>query len=320
MNLHRGSRFFFIVILGLTVVLNCRREEVASTENIQNVTRTELPLEPQPTATPLPPVVEPPQPQPVISRTSPDTTIETTKSPEAVRDVSEARKATITTLREIGDQLLSRWQSVRSVSAKLNTTLKREGRAEAGRGQRDMLKTENRTLVRSKLFIEFTMKNTVSDTPASYFTAERITKISDGEFLYRRWEGHDRDTWTKTWAKFPHIQYFGGLPLIRQLLQLNYLKRLEDEVVDGERFYVIRGMSQDDQTEITVKIAQPTGMMVHMKMNNKTQQAIRTISLSEIELNVQFPEDHFVFTAPEGVTVEDLTRQATSTPSAGIEP
>lgn len=312
---------WFVLILLLTTQLQCSRDgtdTAAATKPTKTraatpspkatalATPTALPLDNAELAPAKPSTPVAPSPQPSLKAAT------ESKTPKRVKPrLTKARKITIATLREIGDPLLEKWQEQSSISATLNTTFDRKGGDEmiqVGKGYRDLLKKGHQILVRSYNYIEFKVKNMKSDDPAYYLTAERINKWSDGEFVYTHREKHEYDRWTKTLAQVPNLQYFGGPPLLRQLIQIQFLQRLPDKKFNGHLVYELQGWAVPKKVKVTFLIAKKTGLLIHIDINNLEQKVVMSIALSDIQYNVKFPEDHFVFTLPEDAEIEDLTR------------
>ena len=50
-----------------------------------------------------------------------------------------------------------------------------------------------------------------------------------------------------------------------------------------------------------------TGILLKMVTEDTLAKTKHSFALSDVKLNVEFPDDHFTFTPPEGVEVQDLT-------------
>lgn len=218
---------------------------------------------------------------------------------------------TARTLQAIEGDMLAKWAEVRSVSAKLRTRFTWDADSvakQAGLGTRDLLKVNGRVLIRTKLFIDVFVKNQYSEDPPYFWTGQRVTKVSDGTYLYSWIVWHDGQSLTKTWARPPNLQAIGGSALMKHLRTIRRLRRLEDSVLNGDSVYVLQGLISDEEIVITVKIAKDSGILVFAKMRGEKAGTTQTFALSEIKTNVDFPEDHFLFIPPEGVVMQDLTQ------------
>ena len=206
-------------------------------------------------------------------------------------------------------EMLANWEGIRSVSAKLTTKFDRLGDREThqnGLGVYDCLKQNDKILVRTKLSNAITAKQDDPEVPW-LLTEQRVNKYSDGQFVHIIDERYQRFTVTKRRAVYPYIIYIGGERVVRFLRRLESLQRLPDETIDDKDVYVLEGALPGARRKVRVYLDKETGIMRQMVTENETSESTLTFTISEVRLNVEFSEDHFVFVPPDGVEVQDLT-------------
>ncbi|MBL0928025.1 MAG: outer membrane lipoprotein carrier protein LolA [Phycisphaerales bacterium] len=93
-----------------------------------------------------------------------------------------------------------------------------------------------------------------------------------------------------------------------------------DETIDGRKVWVLEATPKQPNPMISknrVYFCQETGMLVRLESLDKDNKAINTMSFSDLEVNPTIAADRFVFTAPEGVTVQDMTGASPAMPTGG---
>ncbi|MGB2988035.1 MAG: hypothetical protein WBE26_19375 [Phycisphaerae bacterium] len=222
------------------------------------------------------------------------------------------------TIDEAERELLARWNEIRSVSAKVTTRFEqREGAksSQTGAGMRDCMKKNGKMLVWSKLnnYILLDVSHVDREDGAKQlYTEQRLLRVFDGNFLYTVDERHEQMGGmkvTKSRLDPQGIQLIGGRRLFRQLRRLDRLQLLPDDTIDGKSVYVFEGSANADLVEIQYYFDKETGILLKMIVENKGENSTFMFALSDIELNVEFSEDHFTFTPPEGAEIIDLTQQ-----------
>jgi outer membrane lipoprotein-sorting protein len=140
-------------------------------------------------------------------------------------------------------------------------------------------------------------------------TGQIALKVFDGEFLYTVDQRHEGKTATKAYLKRGQFQYIGGRRLFSQVLGLDSFRLLPDETIDDKSAYVFEGKAADGTVTTQHYFDKQTGILLKMVTEDSLAQTKYTFALSDIKVNVEFDEDHFTFTPPEGMTVQDLTRR-----------
>lgn len=144
--------------------------------------------------------------------------------------------------------------------------------------------------------------------------AQKMTTVSDGQFNWIHTRGNGPDQVMKQKAQ-PRPK--GGV--FENMKQMHTLKLLPDETIDGKPAWVI---------ELTPKAEQATAgagksLQYFLKDNgiaakqitfDPAGKPISTTTLSDIKTGVKFSPDRFVFKAPPGVNVVDMTQEQMTPP------
>ena len=113
---------------------------------------------------------------------------------------------------------------------------------------------------------------------------------------------------TKSRTTSQDTQFVGGRPLFEQLRRLSAPELIGEESMDGKHVYVLQGTLQRGDGKTTFYVDKSTGLLLKLVAENESKRTKFTFTVTDIKLDVEFGEDHFVFTPPEGVELEDLTR------------
>lgn len=136
---------------------------------------------------------------------------------------------------------------------------------------------------------------------------QKTLMVSDGEFMWMLNDAIDGPTKGQKSATKSKAQ--GDMMSARNMKEMGDLKLLPDEKIDGEDCYVIEalmkgGMPGMKQVVYYRKSDGITAKSVTI-MNDKP---IGTMTMSDIKINPNLDADRFVFKAPEGVEVVDMTK------------
>lgn len=139
------------------------------------------------------------------------------------------------------------------------------------------------------------------------------TTICDGQFVYTLTEQGGEKSATKTKADPVQTSAFGKADF-ELLRQSHDLKLLADETLDGQGVYVVEAIQRAVEgapmgpTRSLYYFSKDNGFnlkTVTMDANGKT---ILTATTKSLQMNPTLSPDRFVFKAPEGVEVMDLTQ------------
>ena len=206
-------------------------------------------------------------------------------------------------------ELLARWEEVQSASVSFATDFERLaglGERQKSEGTRDCLKKDGKMLIRSSYTNAVALEKEGKEW---IVTGQIALKVFDGEFLYTVDERHEGKTATKSLLKRGQFQYIGGRRLLSQILGLDSFSLLPDETIDDQSVYVFEGKAGDGTVTTRHYFDKQTGMLLKMATEDSIAQTRYTFALSDIKVNVEFDDDHFTFTPPEGMEVQDLTRR-----------
>jgi outer membrane lipoprotein-sorting protein len=153
----------------------------------------------------------------------------------------------------------------------------------------------------------------------------RVLSICDGQFVYTLTESKDQKTAMKTKID-PKQNTMDAKALFDVLHEDNNIKLLPDETVDGKAVYVIEATPKKaEENSLYSKslyyYQKDTGISVKYAAYDKAGKPVMTWTATDIRLDVDIPADRFVFKAPEGVQVMDMTQtQQESTASTSTPP
>jgi outer membrane lipoprotein-sorting protein len=200
-----------------------------------------------------------------------------------------------------------KWNKIQSLSAKATT--KEEGvQGEErkttwdGTGTYECKREGDRLLVR----MEVDNHMVVPEGTAVVDNYRKILTISDGEYVHNVVEAMRMRRAFKIEADRGAGFEISGPTLLENLKRDNTLKLLPDDVVNGRPAYVVEGVSQKRGQKLLVYLDKEYGILAKMIIEDARK--VRTITLGEIKINVEFPDNHFVFTPPPNVEVRDMTK------------
>lgn len=142
----------------------------------------------------------------------------------------------------------------------------------------------------------------------------KMEMVCDGEFMYTINDGMGQKTATKT-----KIGEDESYPPPGSKMLLNFLKKdftlepLEDKDVDGQSCYVLQGLPSSESpgmNKLLVYFNKENGVAVQMDLYQGDDEKPAIMRYTNIKINPEISADKFVFKAPEGVEVMDLTNPA----------
>lgn len=233
------------------------------------------------------------------------------------------------TLEEVEKKIIAASEKIKTMSAKsvsttetemasMTSKVKQEGTTEtARRGEKVYVRAELKSVTLSKM----------GDEPEKK-TESKVLSIMDGEFLYTVNDEDGKKSAMK--MKLPEKTNAPVKDMFTELHKDNELKLLPEEKVDGKAAYVIELTPKKPAPETTTSIKmyyrQDDGAMVKSVTSMKSAQMKMTSTsvMSDIKINPDIKPERFVFKAPEGVEVQDMTKlqeaQATEAKPADEKP
>ena len=144
------------------------------------------------------------------------------------------------------------------------------------------------------------------------------TMVCDGEFLYML---NDVDGQKTLMKQDPTQQaWVTDQAYFDNLRRYHDLKLLPDETVDGKSTYVIECTPKDEisggapKTIMTMYFDKKTGIGLKTIGKDSTGKIVSTGLTTDVKINSDISADRFVFKAPEGVQVLDMTSAAQGQP------
>ncbi len=138
----------------------------------------------------------------------------------------------------------------------------------------------------------------------------QVLTVTDGEYTYTLSEQMGQQMGTKMRID-PASQQVPSEKMFDTMRERYTLKLLPDETIDGKQTYPIEATPKvaDGQTGKSVfHFDQKTGMMVKMvTFGPDGSKPMQTTTITQIKTDVDIPADRFVFKAPPGVQIHDMT-------------
>ncbi|MBU0717601.1 MAG: hypothetical protein KJ749_05070 [Planctomycetes bacterium] len=206
------------------------------------------------------------------------------------------------TLESVEKKIVGNWTKLTSMSAKTTTEMIHPSMSMKSEGTLEYLSQDGKELFRLEMKVDQEM--------AGQKTQGTITSVADGEFVY-----NVTDMMGQTMAikqKGDSFQNFpGGRQMFDNLREKNTLQLLPDEKLGDQVTYVIevkpKEASPSPMARMKLFFAKDTGMVVKMMAFDSGEQPMMTATYHDVTLNPKISPDRFVFTAPEGVQVMDMT-------------
>jgi len=180
-------------------------------------------------------------------------------------------------------------------------------------GQFQAMRKGDKTLSRMETKSRSSMKMGDQPEQTQEYTS---TMINDGEFMYTITDAGGRKMAMKM---KPDPKMAGADPLnsesaFKAMGKDFNLKVLPDAAVDGKDAWVVEATPKDNKNPgmVLAKMVsyydKKTGLPVKSIGYDKDGKVINTMIISDIKTNADIPADRFVFKAPPGVEVMDMTK------------
>ena len=204
--------------------------------------------------------------------------------------------------------ILAQWEKIRSLSAKM-TTMEEIRRGEERRTKWDGAGTYDCMRKGDEILVRLEVVNSVVLPPGEEVAdnSRKMLTIYDGEFVYSLAEAmgmrHARKIDVDRGSGFEIV----GPGVFKRLRRASTLKVLPEGMVNDRPAYVIEGIPKSGDQKHLYYFDKELGIMIKMVVEDRNQERIRTLLITDVEVNPEFSDDHFVFTAPQGVRVRDMT-------------
>ena len=183
----------------------------------------------------------------------------------------------------------------------------------AGKGTMEYLRKGDKGLARSEYEATMTMKMGDQEQKME----QKMLTIVDGEHAYTLTDDGTQKSAMKTKLD-PAQRQVASKEMFEALKKDADVKALEDEKVDGTDCYVLEITPKQKAPNVGQSkfwYAKDSGIMIKMVTMTPDGKPMHTQTLSNIKLDAKIDAERFVFKAPEGVEVIDMTAMG-QTPAA----
>lgn len=215
-------------------------------------------------------------------------------------------------LATVEKEIIKKWQKHRSMKAKVTQTEAAEAQgskaAKHGQGTYEFLRQGGDILFREKMKSSWEVE---AGGQKMRFEINLLT-IYDGKYEYALSERVGLKTALKT---KPDPMSGADLKALFEALRAeNNLKLLDEMAVDGQQAYVIEARPKSERpgrpyATIVYYFSKDHGVLLKREARAKDDKTLETKSYTELEFDVKIDPKRFEFKAPEGVVVQDLTRE-----------
>ncbi len=145
---------------------------------------------------------------------------------------------------------------------------------------------------------------------------QKVLSVFDGKVLYNEMEAMGKKQAFKMSNESANKQSpTSGRSMFQALREKGDLKLLPEATVDGKPAYVVEVTPNEEMKRtaptpvslIKVYISKDVGLQVKMEVFGEDGTPTSTTVYSNIDTNAKLSPDQFVYKAPEGVTVQDMS-------------
>ncbi len=176
-----------------------------------------------------------------------------------------------------------------------------------GDGTYDLLKEGDKTKIR--FYTENVLRIDIGKKSSDLRTAEFLYWVTDGIVLYQ--STHQAKQYyvvTKTWYEDKDILQVGGPPLMYTLRSERHLESVEDSELDGRPVVVFKAVPPDGDWFELHYFDKETGIRLRLVEFDSDRVRQFEVTLTELDMNVEFEPDHFTLDIPERATIIDKTK------------
>lgn len=198
---------------------------------------------------------------------------------------------------------------VKSLRAKTHTTMDMENpqmqvKMES-KGTYEMVRKDGKMLLRSEQRTQ--SRHKIADQESK--TDATSLMICDGDHAYTLTEQEGSKTAMKTKMSTEQVAT-ANKAYFTDLHAKNEVKKLPDEKIGGNEVYVLEATSKLPESGKTVMYyCKKTGTPLKIVMLTPEGKPYQTTEMTDVEANIDLPAERFKFTAPEGVTVQEIGPQ-----------
>ena len=207
-------------------------------------------------------------------------------------------------LAAIEKELSKVWDKLKSMTADMEMNVAMAGTSTKLKGTVEFVNKPDRELFRMEMTME-------TDFGGQKMEGSSTT-VYDGAFVYVVTDMMGQKTAVKQ-KPGAIAQSPAGKHMFKGLMERNELKVLPSEKVDGKDAFVIeavpKGTGSQPVARMKIFLVKENGIMVKMLGYDSAGSEFMTTVYSNIKINPKIDESRFVFKAPDGVQVVDMTNQ-----------
>lgn len=207
-------------------------------------------------------------------------------------------------LAAVEKELSKVWDKLKSMTADMEMNVVMAGISTKLNGTVEFVNKPDKELFRMEMTME-------TDFGGQKMEGSSAT-VYDGEFVYVVTDMMGQKTAVKQ-KPGAIAQSPAGKHMFKSLMENNELKVLPSEKVDGKDAFVIeavpKGTGSQPVARMKIFLVKENGIMVKMLGYDSAGSEFMTTVYSNIKINPKIDESRFVFKAPDGVQVVDMTNQ-----------
>ncbi|MCH7995546.1 MAG: outer membrane lipoprotein carrier protein LolA [Planctomycetes bacterium] len=223
----------------------------------------------------------------------------TEEKPKAVEKVEVDEE-----LAAVEKALSKAWGNLKSMTADMEMNVVKAGTSTKMKGTVEFVNKPDKELFRMEMTMETDFGGQKMEGTS--------TTVYDGEFVYMVNEMFGQKTAIKQ-KPGAMAQSPAGKHMFESLMENNELKVLPSEKVDGKDAFVIeavpKGTGPQPVARMKLFLMKENGIMVKMLGYDSAGSEFMTTVYSNIKINPKIDESRFVFKAPDGVQVMDMTNR-----------
>lgn len=217
------------------------------------------------------------------------------------------------TLADVEKQIIEKWSKIQSLSAETKMDGKRVfpvGTSETdSSGTYFHKKVDGKSLFRQVVTSHQVMR--MENQPETV-TDQTLTMVADGTYIYSLSETATVRQGSKSHQQGTSISV-GGAELIEYMRDDAKLQLLPDGVIDGQAVWVIDAAQNRGGGRYKTRyyISKEHGMFlrrVSLTVDGTDEVPSTTLSLTNVKIGVDIPDDQFVLEFPPGVEINDRTQ------------
>ena len=207
-------------------------------------------------------------------------------------------------LAAVEKELSKVWDKLKSMTADMEMNVAVAGTSTKMKGTVEFVAKPDKELFRMEMTMETDFGGQKMEGTS--------TTVYDGEFVYMVNEMFGQKTAIKQ-KPGAMAQSPAGKHMFESLMENNELKVLPSEKVDGKDAFVIeavpKGTATQPFTKMKLFLVKENGIVVKMLAYDHAGSEFMTTVYSNIKINPKIDESRFVFKAPDGVQVMDMTNR-----------